>query len=218
MKSTTTDKCVDYVLGELRHGRLDITDRLSIDSIAVETGTGHASARAAFERLEMIGVIERRPRSGTYIRKINLAEYVQALEVRAALEGMACRLASVQITQTQLDKLIKQAKVIDEAVLRDLPIDRYARLDAAFHLSIARIGGNCMLMRMLDQAQLVSHFMAAASQLPELALTRYLPHHVGHQEIVHALRKNADEAERCIRQHILQHVQIIKQCRKDMFT
>ena len=211
MSATSPNQCVDYVLDRLRRGRLKTSDRLSIERLAGETGAGHASVRAAFERLWMIGVLERRPRSGTYLRRIDLTEYVEALQVRAALEDTACQLAAERLTKSQLDRLSRQADRLDK---RDHPRadpSRHVRLDAAFHLSIARASGNGMLLRSLEQPHLVSHFMAAASQLPEMALVWYLPQRVTHRDLVEALReKNGNQAGRMMRRHILQQVQVIK--------
>ncbi len=211
MPAITPDRCVDYVLDRLRRGQLKTSDRLSIERVAGETGAGHASVRAAFERLETIGVVERRPRSGTYVRRIELTEYVQALDVRAALEDMACQLAAKRLTESQLDRLAGQAERLDQHDYPGADLSRYVRLDAAFHLSIARASGNRMLLRSLERPHLVSHFLAAASQLPEMALVWYLPQRVTHRDVVEALRgKSGDEAGRLMRQHILQQVQVIK--------
>ena len=211
MSGTAPSECVDYVLDQLRRGQLGMSDRLSIERVAGELGAGHASVRAAFERLETIGVLERRPRSGTYVRQIDLVEYVQALEVRAALEDLACQLAVDRLTESQLARLAAQATRLDE---RDCPggeLSRYVRLDAAFHLSIAKASGNQVLLRSLERPHLVSHYMAAASRLPEMALVRYLPQRVTHRDIVDGLRhKEAEQAGRLMRQHILQQVQVIK--------
>lgn len=76
------------VTGELQPG-----ERLVETRIAEEYGTSQAPVREALRELEAIGMVETRPRRGTFVRHFIQQTLRESYVVRAALEEAATRLA-----------------------------------------------------------------------------------------------------------------------------
>jgi DNA-binding GntR family transcriptional regulator len=62
-----------------------------------ELGIGRTPLREAIKRLALENLVEIRPRRGTYVTEVNVADIVHITEVRAELEGHAAQLAAMRM-------------------------------------------------------------------------------------------------------------------------
>src|SRR5258706_400235 len=104
-ESLLHDHCTNEVLNQIRTGQLRPHQRLSELAMSKKLKVGRAAIRVAFDRLAWAGLLERVPRSGTYVRKLTIKEYFEVMEVRARLEGLAAALACRHLTAAELDRL-----------------------------------------------------------------------------------------------------------------
>ena len=74
-------------------------DRLDERRISESLGISRTPLREAISRLVMEGFLKVVPRKGVYVVKKTKEEIIEILLVRAALEGMAARLASVALAR-----------------------------------------------------------------------------------------------------------------------
>jgi DNA-binding GntR family transcriptional regulator len=67
------------------------------DGLMRELGIGRTPLREAIKRLALENLVEVRPRRGTYVTEVNVADIVHITEVRAELEGQAAQLAAMRM-------------------------------------------------------------------------------------------------------------------------
>src|SRR5687767_13366711 len=112
--SNQTQRCVDLIVQLIRNEELSPGQRLGEVAMARRLKLGRAPVRAAFDQLAQVGLLERIPRSGTFVRKVTLQEYCEFVDLRAGLESIAARIACTRITDAELDKLEQLAKRLDD--------------------------------------------------------------------------------------------------------
>jgi DNA-binding GntR family transcriptional regulator len=92
-RPTLSRQIRDALIRRIVSGELDPGERLVETRIAVEYGTSQAPVREALRELEAIGMVETRPRRGTFVRHFIQQTLRESYVVRAALEEAATRLA-----------------------------------------------------------------------------------------------------------------------------
>ncbi len=83
----------DALVRRIVSGELEPGERLVETRIAEDYGTSQAPVREALRELEAIGMVETRPRRGTFVRHFIQQTLKESYVVRAALEEAATRLA-----------------------------------------------------------------------------------------------------------------------------
>jgi DNA-binding GntR family transcriptional regulator len=136
----------DYVLC----GAIAVGDRLDEISLARQLGVSRTPLREAIGKLVKEGLVEHRPFQGNFVRNFSLQEIQDLFEVRAALEGLAARLAVQKLPDDGLDVL---KAILDEVrdALEHGDLATYATADRRFHATIAQYSQNPTLIEMLDQ-------------------------------------------------------------------
>jgi DNA-binding GntR family transcriptional regulator len=109
-------------------------------------------AREAFARLQAEGLVEIRPKKGTYVRSLILEEIVEAMKIREALEIVAATSAARRISTTQKIRIETNLRDQDIAVKAGEPI-AFHRLDEAFHDLIAEASGFTRVPSILESTR-----------------------------------------------------------------
>lgn len=196
--------CAEQIMHSIQTGQLKSPQRIGETSIAKQYGVGRAHVRTALDHLAYVGILDRRARSGTYIRKLTLTEYVERIGFRGSLEGLVVREACSKLTPSQVQQLKKQAEKLDSHDCTEfIPFNELRDLDMAFHMAICEASGNSFVESQLrGQRFLLRCFVdSRLLDLPVLRVDQLqLPRHT---QIVAALRKGSpDEAERVMKAHI----------------
>ena len=156
--SAVTYRLLDLLLGE----SMRLGDRLPGErALAEELGVGRSAVREAISALEVLGVVETRAGSGTYLRSSTsellpstlswslLMDQDRTIElnvVRGALERSAAQLAALTATAEQKDEL-RRLVAAQRAAADDR--ESYVAADVAFHRVLAEIGGNGLVGELL---------------------------------------------------------------------
>src|SRR3954463_10015154 len=102
-------RAVDAVYEALREGILDHLfkpgERLHVDELSEKFGVSLTPVRGAIQQLATEGLIEIRPRSGTFVANLNQQEVDETFKIRCALECLAGEEAIHRITGDQLRRL-----------------------------------------------------------------------------------------------------------------
>jgi DNA-binding GntR family transcriptional regulator len=142
----------DLILSRVMSGYYAPGERLVETRIAQELSVSQAPVREALRDLEQLGCVVHEPFRGCSVRELSIADLLEAFPVRAALEGVAARLAAERITDDELERL---AAHIDDmraaAAAGDTPAESAA--DSAFHATIVAAAGNGVLSRQWEQLQ-----------------------------------------------------------------
>ena len=106
---------------------------------------GRTPLREAVKRLALEGLVEVRPRSGTYVTAVDATDIVHIAEVRAELEPQAARLAARRMT----DELRAVAAGLDaelRAIEGTTGIEAFMRLDERVHRFVWEAAANPYLL------------------------------------------------------------------------
>ncbi len=171
--------------------------------LASTLGVGRSAVREALAALEILGIVDVRPGSGTYLRG-NASELLpqslrwgvligerstrELIEVRSGLEIFAARLAAKRLDDDQLAALGRHLDGM-RAGIDDL--SAFVEADLAFHHLLASNTGNAVLLDLLQLVRsLLRVWVDRAVQDPEQA--RLAVHE--HAAVYEALRRRDPDA------------------------
>jgi DNA-binding GntR family transcriptional regulator len=130
--------------------RLPPGSALREDALMRDLELGRTPLREAVKRLALEGLVEVRPRSGTYVTEVEAHDIVHIAEVRAELEAQAARLAAKRMDG---DLRAAAAGLDAELVALEGPagIDAYMALDERVHRFVWEAAQNPYLLDALER-------------------------------------------------------------------
>jgi DNA-binding GntR family transcriptional regulator len=124
--------------------------RLDIASIAKQLGVSRTPLKEALNQLEIDGLVEINPRSGTYVADLTARDVAECCEVRRVLETYAVELAVQNASDEEiktLQTLVQELKELTTVKDPDAIYARHLRLDHEFHKQIVALAHNSRLSR-----------------------------------------------------------------------
>jgi GntR family transcriptional repressor for pyruvate dehydrogenase complex len=147
----------------LTRGELTPGSRLPPErQLAESLGVGRSAVREALAVLEILGIVQIRPGSGTYLRgstsellpttlswglMLAASRTRELLEVRSGLERTAAALAA---THAGPDEVAELRGLVERMRAAVDDLDAFKDADLRFHLAVARIAGNEVLSDLLQ--------------------------------------------------------------------
>ena len=140
------EQVADRIAADIRAGRLTPGERLPSErDLARRLEVGRASVREAIAALQVAGLVETRPGSGSFVaatpdevREVHDSSPSDLLEARALLEPQVARLAAQRgRPDDEIESLLAQ--------MEDATGDVWNDCDRRFHLRIAVLTGNPVL-------------------------------------------------------------------------
>jgi GntR family transcriptional repressor for pyruvate dehydrogenase complex len=205
-------RIADQIRALIDEGKFADGERLPPErDLAQQLGVSRPSIREALIALEIEGIIEVRMGAGVFVcaparhpahAARSMGENpIELMHARAALEGSVIALASARVTREMLEP-VRAALDAMRAAIADgrspLPHDR------EFHLSIAAMTGNSVLLRLVGEL-FDSRHSPISSRISERAESRetWMSAFEEHQTILAAL-ENADvlAAQTAMRAHL----------------
>lgn len=124
--------------------------KLNEPSIAGDLQVSRAPVREAIRRLQERGMVTYVPNFGSRVVAPTLAEFLALLDVREALEGMACQLAAEAMPDDAMKALDRLVEADGDTLKRDPegPLEQQEN-EGDFHLLIAQGCGNPVLADLL---------------------------------------------------------------------
>ncbi|BEP27747.1 GntR family transcriptional regulator [Helicovermis profundi] len=95
----------DYLREAILSGELKPGERLMEITLAEQLGVSRTPVREAIRKLQKEKFVEMIPRKGAYVANLTAKDIIDVLEIRIVLEGFASELASVRITDEEIDEL-----------------------------------------------------------------------------------------------------------------
>ena len=179
--------------------------------LAERMGVSRTPIREALNMLAKEGLLEPGPKRGYKIRTFTIGEIVEAYEVRATLEGMACRLLAEtglpeDVAARLQDSLEFGDRLIGRGMFTSAEHDPWLEMNNTIHSLLVSATRNAMLAQCVEQTQRVPlasarhvHWYRFDKENYELAQSAHRDHH----GIVDAiLRRQAGRAEARMREHI----------------
>ena len=174
--------------------------RLDERQLTTALGVSRTPVREALSLLEQEGFIRTVPRRGIYIIRKSKREVIEMIQMWAALESMAARLATIHASDADIGKL---RHLFDE--FQNSPpcehLGEYSDANIAFHTAVIALGGSQTIVdatrnllihvRAIRRATITQNDRAARSIIDHLAIIEALE------------RRDTELAERLSRQHTL---------------
>ncbi|MFD6099600.1 GntR family transcriptional regulator [Nocardiopsis flavescens] len=192
---------IEEMRGRIISGAVEPGTLLSELALAEEYGVSRTPVREALKQLQTEGLVEIRPRVGTFVTIPSRREITELFEMKELLEGAAARLLAQRGRVPEVDLLEANLRESDEAVARD-DRERYAELVHDFH---------DLLVRGADNHKLEAHYRTLMNQLayPRLVMTSlnrpgrpFESDREHHRVLELVLAKDGDSAERVMREHV----------------
>jgi DNA-binding GntR family transcriptional regulator len=148
-------RVLDGVRRAIIEGAYQPGQPLSEVVLAAQYEVSRTPVREALKQLQIEGLIEVRPRVGTFVRAPSRREIIELFELKEMLEGMAARLLAARGNVPTLDRLEENIERSGQAVARN-DAAGYAPLVHEFH---------DLIVTGADNTQLVTHYRTLMNQL-----------------------------------------------------
>lgn len=129
---------------EILSGELPAGSELQEVALAKTLGVSRGPIREAIGRLAAEGLVTVRPRRGAVVRALSSDEFIEAYQVREALETMAARLAVPKLTTENTAALERAIEEMSACGAAD-DVQGFFEANTAFHLVFFDAAGNRML-------------------------------------------------------------------------
>jgi DNA-binding GntR family transcriptional regulator len=174
--------------------------KLDERQLGAALGVSRTPIREAMTLLEQEGFLRTEPRRGVFIVRKTKKQIVEMIEMWAALESMAARLATINASDEDIGALRHMFDEFNNSMPAD-HIDEYSDANIAFHQAIIRLSGSHLMGKTIEN--LFIH-VRAIRRMTISQNDRAARSIVDHMGIIEALeRRNTELAERLVRQHSL---------------
>jgi len=180
--------------------------------LATSFGSARSTVRKALDQLETDGLVTRKVGSGTFVTYgdavrgatgeiSDLISPLQLVEARSAIEPYIGRLATIHATQRDLSAM-ERVLVKLEGASDDK--DLFTRLDAEFHLSVARCARNPLLLQVYEHINDVrGHALWGVMKDKILSSEQMVAYNVQHRAIFKAIRtRDTQGVSGLVRDHL----------------
>jgi DNA-binding GntR family transcriptional regulator len=177
-------------------------ERLNVSSIARKLGVSLTPAKEALSRLAAEGLVEIRPRSGTFVTEISPDDVAETFDLRMALECLAAEKAMARFTGQDIDRLEQMLAEMARPMVSERDRVAHDRTNVEFHNLIVENSANRRLIQLYRS--LNAHIkIARIHRSHERWGERLADEQAEHREIVDALKaKDADRVRRALTHHI----------------
>jgi len=214
MVSTQIETVVLQLREMIMSGEFPPGSHLMEIPLAEQLQVSRTPVRLALGTLASEGLLIHMPQRGFVVRGFSIKEIIDAVDTRAALESLACKIVCEQGLLPEVEKKLEDNLTETQELLKCQPfeadaIPRWCSLNADFHGSIIQSSDNQSLQKCVHDMSTIPlaapHTIAAtASTLPNIAgvVSRSLEMH---SLILDALKKRqAERAQYLMREHVYQ--------------
>ena len=191
----------DAILGEIASGQLGPGERIIQEQIAKTLGVSRQPVQQALLLLRNLGVLRDAPGRGLAVSPLEPDEVKHMYDMRAVIEGLACRLAA----EHKAERAAKLGPALIDAGRKAVASGSVARMVAAdmkFHEFIYSLSGNPLVA-----TAMATHWTHTQRVMGEVLIKDETPRDIWNQHaaILDAIaRGNAAKAEALARSHITQ--------------
>ena len=147
---TQVDMVVDSIKQDIIFGRLRPRERLVEDQLSERFGASRHQVRMAFNDLDQMGLVTRRPNKGAIVRDFSVEEAEEVYEMRAMLQAEGAR----RIPMPAPAELLERLESIHESFCAAADagdVQRVCQLNNDFHRTIFGACNNRYLAETIDR-------------------------------------------------------------------
>lgn len=197
-----TETLRDWIL----HGQLQPGERLEEIPLAEKLGVSRTPVRAALGTLANEGLLDHQPKRGYLVRGFDMEAIAAAYDVRAVLEGLACRNAATRgLSEEQAQRLLQALaegdRILSRGELRPEDHAPYQQMNVTIHDTLLHASGNPWVNRFAEQAQNIPFASDRIILWDDHPII--LRSHGDHHRIIEAvMARDAVRAEQLMREHV----------------
>jgi len=147
---TLREQVADHLREEILSSRLAPGVELSEVALARSLGISRGPLREALGQLAAEGLVTIVPRRGAVVKRLTRQEFIDAYQVREALESLAIKLAVPRLSEREKGELHRMAEQMERAAAK-ADADRFFELNRQFHARLVRASGNSKLEEVHSQ-------------------------------------------------------------------
>ncbi|MDR3568998.1 MAG: GntR family transcriptional regulator [Syntrophobacteraceae bacterium] len=175
-------------------------------NVAAALGISRTPVREAIHKLEREGLLERFPGGGFFVTGLRRQDIEETFGIRSVLESYAARVATLMHKETELlpleQKINQYQRCLDEDRIEELTL-----INTEFHDLLYGLSRSPKLIRLINELRdPVYRFRKVLLSLEEMARLSNEDHKL---MIAHIRRRDADEVEKLVREHILRGKEVI---------
>jgi DNA-binding GntR family transcriptional regulator len=202
------DAVHDSLRADILARRYQPGERLDVPALAGRFRTSQMPVRQAIGRLAHAGLVEVRPRSGSYVARLDAKEVADTFDVRCALEKLAAESAVRNVTDQDVAWLEDLFVRLDAAVAAG-DSEVHDRLNTELHDRLIRLSRNSKLIEVYDE--LNAHIKIARIHLENRDWSKRTElERIEHRAILDALaRRSAEDLAGALARHIERSKQVL---------
>jgi DNA-binding GntR family transcriptional regulator len=189
----------DHLRQAIVRGDIVAGTRLVESRVAGAQGISRTPVREAIHKLERERFIERLPRGGFRVLGLSRQDIVEAFGIRGVLEGYAARLAVLHHQADDLkpleEKIAEFDRLLERKSLRGLP-----EVNTRFHERLYALSGSPRLVGMINALR--DQIFRFRRVLIEDEIQARVSNEDHRRILAHIRRRDAEAAERLVREHI----------------
>ncbi|PHS16828.1 MAG: GntR family transcriptional regulator [Kangiella sp.] len=198
---TSADKCFIQLRNDIVKGSIEAGSKLSEPELSNKLGVSRAVIRESLNRLEACHLVESKANVGARVVALTAQGLIELYQVRESLEGMAARLAAVNMSDEEIEALHKLLSSHFETVKSDETYYQEAG-DVDFHYRIIIGCKNNHLITILIDG--IYHLIRMYRVQLGMSGPRVTTAFDEHKNILQAIsNRDPDLAEMLMRRHIV---------------
>jgi len=150
MKKIANEAIYDELKRRIINMELKPGDQIVEKDLIDEFNVSRTPVREAILKLSQNGLLDLKPRIGTFVTQINLETVKCAYEVKKNLEALAAELAAKRAKKDQINQLYEIIDLFNNLNI----VDDYSKCieaDQKFHKIVREASGNIILIEMLEE-------------------------------------------------------------------
>jgi GntR family transcriptional regulator of vanillate catabolism len=220
---TQSELATDQLRQKIIRGEYPPGSHVQEQPLSDALGVSRTPVRTALNTLANEGLLEYMAKRGYRVREFGIDDIINAYEVRATLEGMACRLVSERglnrMAERQLRSIVDEMELIlEDSTDGDFDRERWREHNQLFHMKIVECAGNDLLERLITETARIplASLRTIAYWGRGETIKMLLRSHIDHVYTLDALvRGQAFRAEARMREHIQVGGQLVREQYED---
>lgn len=148
------ERAVDAVYQALRQGIVTCLiqpgERLNVHELASKLGVSLTPIRSAIQQLATEGLVEIRPRSGTFVASLTARDVEETFKIRCALECLAGEDAIHRVTLQQIRRMKELLRGLRKPIRSEEDRMAHEQNNSELHRIVIEASGNERLREMYD--------------------------------------------------------------------
>jgi DNA-binding GntR family transcriptional regulator len=188
-----------FLRDKILNNELAPGSKIDYDEFITSLGVSRTPLRDAINQLKRDGLIEVRPRSGSYVATPKLKDIEEIYNVRKALECQAIETAIHALPKSVIEEMIHQTEVVEREIKKQ-NVQLFFESDRHIHRTIITHSGNQLLISIMETLELKIKWFGV---IITKNFDRPLQANQYHRKILLALQDgNKEEAKRLMAEHI----------------